>query len=361
MTIPEFYEGMEIVHPDYGHCQVIYIGSDYVGVEFKDGKFALFKKYSFEITPNNRNPENDAIKKTSIEPALWPSSTFVYEDSGVVHFMGAHWQPFFDDATIILRQLPEAIQQGQPWLSFGEIKKAPRQAPAEWSKGRALAWPAQRQGIIIAIRIGQNKNDAMSCFPFFSDAGQHSLVLNRVHVWESGVEAQINATFLNGAVITFFDVGFIPNREWYEAGHHYEFILGGMAYDANPSTVNEIPMNRHPDDLAFERLVAERQGKQPPLQSQTMSLSSMSLLLPIEGWDVDDYQFRGSVKSVKEAPSNILGQAGWIVRTTVIKFDNTNFDLDILITRKAWNSDAPPSIGQDIEGSLWLQGYLWST
>lgn len=33
--------------------------------------------------------------------------------------------------------------------------------------------------------------------------------------------------------------------------------------------------------------------------------------------------------------------------------------LDILITRRAWTGEAPPQVGQDIEGRLWLQGYLW--
>jgi len=362
MTAPEFYEGMEIVHPEYGLCDVIYIGSDYVGVELKNGAFAfaLLKKDTFEVTSDNLNSKGDRSKRPSVESSSWLSSTFIHENSEKEHFLSAHWDPFFDEGNVIFKQLPEIIQRGKRWLSFGEIKQAPRQEPAEWSTGYALAWPAQRQGVIAAIRIGKDINEVMSLFPFFSDAGEHSLVLNNVHVWESGVEAQIDATFLNGAVITFFDVGFIPNRPWYETGHHYEFILAGLAYSARPGTINEIPANRHPDDLAFERLVAKRKGMQPPLQSQTISLSGMTFFLQIDGWDVDEYRFRGPVKSVKETPFDILGQSGWIVRVTVIKFRNNNIDLDILITRKVWKSDRAPFIGQDIEGSLWLQGYLWS-
>ena len=36
-----------------------------------------------------------------------------------------------------------------------------------------------------------------------------------------------------------------------------------------------------------------------------------------------------------------------------------DIDLDFLITRKVWDQEAPPKIGTDIEGTLWLQGHLW--
>jgi len=35
-----------------------------------------------------------------------------------------------------------------------------------------------------------------------------------------------------------------------------------------------------------------------------------------------------------------------------------DFDLDIVVTARAWDGETPPEMGQDIEGSLWLQGYL---
>ena len=34
-------------------------------------------------------------------------------------------------------------------------------------------------------------------------------------------------------------------------------------------------------------------------------------------------------------------------------------DLDIHITRRAWSGPQAPQVGQDIDGLLWLQGYLW--
>ena len=85
----------------------------------------------------------------------------------------------------------------------------------------------------------------------------------------------------------------------------------------------------------------------------------MAALVPISEWDSDDYQFRGPVKSVKEI--EMLGQTGWKVRATLLRHlsDDSESDLDIIITSKVWKDKSPPQIGDDIEGTLWLQGYLW--
>jgi hypothetical protein len=41
------------------------------------------------------------------------------------------------------------------------------------------------------------------------------------------------------------------------------------------------------------------------------------------------------------------------------KYGDEDHDLDIVITRCAWSGEEQPQVGQDIEGRLWLQGYLW--
>ena len=59
---------------------------------------------------------------------------------------------------------------------------------------------------------------------------------------------------------------------------------------------------------------------------------------------------------------DILGQDAWLVRATVMRlsdYRSEDVDLDILITRKAWEGSEPPRVDQDIEVRLWLQVHLW--
>ena len=107
------------------------------------------------------------------------------------------------------------------------------------------------------------------------------------------------------------------------------------------------------------KTLVDKDGEPLPEMSSMLSLRGVAMFMQVDGWDADDYSFRGSVKSVREVQGEILGQEGWFVRVTVLRFSDSDFDLDILITRRAWQGETPPVVGQDIEGRLWLQGYLW--
>ena len=57
----------------------------------------------------------------------------------------------------------------------------------------------------------------------------------------------------------------------------------------------------------------------------------------------------------------MLDQPAWELRATVTRDLETNddVDLDVIVTHKVWEDREPPKVGEDIEGILWLQGFLW--
>ena len=42
-----------------------------------------------------------------------------------------------------------------------------------------------------------------------------------------------------------------------------------------------------------------------------------------------------------------------------MRFHGENAELDVFVTGRAWSGPEPPKAGEDIEGSLWMQGRLW--
>ena len=85
----------------------------------------------------------------------------------------------------------------------------------------------------------------------------------------------------------------------------------------------------------------------------------MGIFVRADGGDADEYSFRGAVQYV-DPFTDFLGQAGWRLRVAVIRADdNDALDLEIVVTARAWDGPAPPAVGQDVEGNLWLQGRLW--
>jgi len=349
-----FHIGQNLVHPDYGDCTVTFVGKDYVGVEFDADENALIKKDAFQEAP--------ASSKQSIQQSVrtlsWPESTFVHENADAKHFLGSHWDAFFEDSNTILDKLPAIVQCAERWIG-GVNQIEDRHLPDNWPLGYVSAWPGHRQGMMMVVSVGE-QNVFESFYPFATDGGQHALTIRQVNVWESGVEAQIEVEIGGVTTITFFDIAFAKHRLWYEAGKSYEFILLGIAYGAKPSEIMELKINPNPDSIAWERMLAIKRGEPISETPSMLNLRGMAMFMQIDEWDADDYSFRGTVKSVKEVQGDILGQEGWFACVTVLRFGDNDFNLDILITKRAWQSDTPPVVGQDIEGRIWLQGYLWN-
>jgi hypothetical protein len=350
-----FYIGQKVIHPEYGAAIVRFIGEVRVGLEFPDGQHGLFKKDAFTSEPK-KNERPSTEEATSLP---WPQSTFVQGSEDDKHYLGAHWQPFVDDAEIILKKLPEYIASAQMKNAIGLLLKPERALPEEWIQGVTLAWPSSQEGIAITVRVTAERNEIANLYPFTQSGSQHLLKVKKVIQWEDGLTAQINVAF-GYADLTFFDSNFVANRGWYEAGRSQEFLLTGFAYSAKPSEIFELPVTHCPDDVAWRNQLAEQDGDEPLQETESLSLKGMALLIPFCAGDLDEYGFRGEILQVKPF-SDYIGQNGWRVRVQVVRDVPENLDLDIIITEKVWEGECPPQVGEDIEGILWLQGHLWST
>lgn len=94
----DFQVGWNLLHPEYGPCTVTFIGQAHVGVEFGGGKDALLRKESFRGEVQDDNASTRSTDKSGRESLSWPESTFVSDPADAEHFLGAHWEPFFEDA-----------------------------------------------------------------------------------------------------------------------------------------------------------------------------------------------------------------------------------------------------------------------
>lgn len=352
MNAQNFALGSRIEHAGYGTGTISFVGTDYLGIVFDEGGEALIRRDKLE----KKSPATSEAEVPERAKHSWPASTFISEAPDTPHFLGSHWDPFVEDQAEIVKHLPEYLPDALLQTGYGEVRQLPHTVPDDWPKGTQLVWPVRSQGLALILRAEAEANMLVSLFPFFATGSQHTATLRTVTIWESGVEAQISVS-LGDCEVTFFDSQFVINLAGYEAGKDYDFILSGLAYDARPAERKEWTINRHPDEVAWMNRQL-KEGEVAHEATVAMTLDGAAIFLPITGWDVDDYSFHAPIKEVREF-SDWLGQAGWRVRATVMRFGGEDVDLDILITRRAWSGETPPQVGQDIEGRLWLQGYLW--
>lgn len=351
MNTKRFKEGESISHPIHGECRISFVGEDYVGVEFDGGNQALLKKDSFikKIRMDEKKDNN----------LSWPKSTFIEEPEGKRHFMGEKLAPFFDDVSALIGKLNEILSNSSGIIgAFSVSETPPHSLPEGWPQGQIRQWPSTREGLYFVLRKEEKGNMLISIFPFYAWGSDVRLELKRVIIWENRVEAQIEA-FWGYSEITFYDTHFIHNRVWYEAGKEYNFRLTGIAYKARPATIHEIPFKTHPDQVAWQRKVALEKELPNPEFPEKVILENIAVFIPIDNGDIDEYHFRGNIKSVEEIYGGMLDQKAYLADVTVMRFDNEDAYLKVIISEKAWQANRPPKIGDEIEGLLWLQGYRW--
>ena len=351
-----FKVGDTIDHPAYGRGAVEFVGVDKVGIAFDDGRHALLRTDQLQA-------DLDAAARAPSPPPqpdatpTWPDSTFVKDTAPEKHAPGTHWRPFVDDAKDIFRRLPEWLPKMQVFRAHGTFFPPPHQVPADWPFGFMLCWPDVHGGMVGVCRTGKDANHLVAFCPYFERGIETQVRLTRVLVQDNGLEAQIEGAW-GDAPVTFYDVAYCINRGWYEAGVDFDFILLGIAYQARPSETASIPFTPNSDQVAWEAVIAAKHGESVQPIPSMLNLTGMAMLIPMHGWDEDEYQFRGPVREITEV-ADILGEPAWRLIVTVLRFGDEDANLAILVTRRAWKAPSPPTVGMDIEGALWLQGRLW--
>jgi hypothetical protein len=189
-------------------------------------------------------------------------------------------------------------------------------------------------------------------FPWVDKGQVYSFSLEKVYVWDNGHEAQIKID-IGFTSVCFYDIHYPLNKKWYLQGNSYKFQILGIAYEAMYRKETEIEVD-----------TSEELAKALDIEPGTMrkyTLTGMASFLCINSWDRDDYSFSGLITKVEEIYLEMTNEKAWVCSTSVLKEgggDGIEYDIDILITPKVWKKDKAPKVGDDIEGSLCLQGKL---
>jgi hypothetical protein len=73
--------------------------------------------------------------------------------------------------------------------------------------------------------------------------------MRQIAVWSNGCEAQITVQ-IGDAEVTFYDTQYLINHVWYQAGDVYDFILTGIANQAQPTRYGLLTAQQDPEVAA---------------------------------------------------------------------------------------------------------------
>ncbi|NCD11300.1 MAG: hypothetical protein EOL93_02005 [Epsilonproteobacteria bacterium] len=285
--------------------------------------------------------------------------TFDYADEQE-HFVGSHFNPFFESVEAdILDNLPHYMETSRVVLPYKNAfsDEEPKE-DVRWQKGFVLSYPEEESsdglGLICGVVSEEKAITFISMFPWIDKGQEYTFALEKVYVWSNAHEAHLEVD-IGFTTLCFYDMHYTINKKWYIKDTSYTFKILGIAYSASLRKVTEIEVDTSEEVAQFLEI--------EPGTKRNVQLTGMSMFIPIDSWDRDDYAFSGLITNVEEIVIAFSNQKAWVCSTTILKevvAEEIEYDIDILITEKVWEEDEAPKVGDDIEGRVWLQGKLTS-
>ncbi len=276
------------------------------------------------------------------------------DEDGQVH--GNHWGCVLEDIESLPDHLlPQIVEQGH-------VIDDRKPGPLAEGEAIGITWPETPLRFLsliggISDGAGDSANALVSAYPYANRGVKHRLIIEEILPWSNGLEGCLRVTFRNdaGPSLTFFDTRFYANRGRYRVGMEADVVLAGLAYRAEVA---------HPKPVFIEKLETiramragtEHEGDDSPIE---VRLDGAAILMPRDGAGPDDHEFQAPVKDIE----TFALDGRRITRLTVTALrlsdlDDEDVDLELYVDEERWGSNERPLPGADVQGLLWLQGYL---
>ena len=243
-----------MVCPDEKSEEVIFIDNDDLSeiapqifkknseFEFADDFTIVFPKlegkawnHFIELARNKNHKElldaQAAAKTVNLTPDYDPDT----EEEDDYQYHGNHWDCILEDAkNEIYQEISDSIEKGKPYgdticdYNLDE-KLHGKVAMLEFDNGDNDS-PIVVRNVVATTK--DNKLTLVSGYPVVKDGILLPLKITEIKEWDNGLEGWITAELSDGRSLTFFDADYAINKEKYEIGQSYDFILGALAYYA---------------------------------------------------------------------------------------------------------------------------------
>ena len=222
-----------------------------------------------------------------------------------------------------------------------------------------LNYPSAEGGVAMLLRWLGDAYGLVNAWPFLPTVISAEIAPLKLAVDAEGVQAFVTAR-MGGAVLTFFDDGFIENGPAYRAAEIAYAQFYGIANQAAPAEATEFEIG--PDDEEFGQLVA---AGHEVAEGGAIRISMAGAAIMVPRFDIapNAFEFRGPVVGVEPLPDWICPDAA-VVHVTVLRpFEDEDgtpledgFDLPILMRPGLIDGEMLPQPGEEMQGIAFLYG-----
>ena len=231
----------------------------------------------------------------------------------------------------------------------------------QWKRGGKdhilLAWPQDqpvRASVLVAGDEGE-KLAPVTATPLLEGL-PNDLMVDQVHPWQTGVEANVAVTMVEGkSPMWFYDPLYGRDKDDLTPGVTHTFVLAGLAYGLRKAMLDEITITQGKRYEAYAEIwLADNPGKTrldvPPLK---VDVSKRHMIMP--GRNFCEYQMRAIIEEVRDCQ---LEQMPVKLVYLSFPFDERQPMRLPVYASKMVLGDYEPEVGHEVDAYVWLQGRI---
>lgn len=294
-----------------------------------------------------------AAQTVNLTPDYVPET----EEDDDYQYHGNHWDCILDDPENEINQaISDSIEKGKP---YGEAtcdynldeKLHGKVAMLEYDNGNSDS-PIVVRSVVATTK--ENNLTLVSGYPVVKDGNLIPLKITEIKEWDNGLEGWITAELSDGRNLTFFDADYSINKDKYEIGKSYDFILGALAYYAAEPESKGFKFEGQ-QAIDFKAKMGEEpeydeEGNVKPIEFSTANLCAFLQA----GHAPDEVEYISTVEEVKSVKA--MDKNFWSFNVIYRSEEDENTEIPAFVLKSTDNKGIQKA--EQLQGILWLTGYL---
>lgn len=297
-------------------------------------------------------PSTDSSLPSEQTPPASPQSSFFGE-----HYesLVPIWEAMLGDKTTIL----------EAFAHFASSATPPKRAKStNDERGFALLSQFPAEGDMVAGVLGTQQGDkevleASAFFPLLKGC-PNLLTIHDTHTWASKLEGTVAAQlYPDGSSIDFFAPTYFLDQKGFEKAKQQEkplaVELSGVAFSMGPAQTLEYSVDQGSlYETALEHFLTTNPDKtQADFEKPTVTTDGLRLLMPTQY--TCEWAYRCPVEGVEQLL--FYNKPFFKLTVPLVGVDEAAMRIYLYVSKAELNGYTP-SVGEDIEGILWMSGNI---
>lgn len=270
---------------------------------------------------------------------------------------GNHWTALYGDDVDIETVIVRNLQDSKLIDTFScvdvthETECAEEVTCLRWGHGAIV------EDVLVVTDTPEQSRFLFSSYPVLRDGIRHTVTVDRIEPWEYGIEGWLHVLATQEEIpLSFFDTRYYAGSAALQVGQEIEVCLAGLAYSLEPATQSSFEIAEGPLwEMQKQRRLDDGDSPEEAAKPVTIILSGMAAFLPRSGEDCDDAEFHGVIESIATVMHD--GKTIYRLELVVLRPGDEAFKLPIFVSEAVLDGYVP-RLGEDVQGVMWVQGYL---